>query len=110
MRTIRGTLRRMAVIPLEAAVVRQIGRLLDSRGAWWIKTTGVSLVGCPDILACYHGVFIGIEVKRSVYSSYGVTKKQKFELQRIEKAGGASFVAYSPQDVEFVLNRLDESL
>jgi Holliday junction resolvase len=95
------------VIPLEAAVVRRITRLLDARGAWWVKTTGVSKVGCPDLLVCYRGRFLAIEVKRSVESSYQLTPKQQHELRKIRKADGHAYVAYSEDDVKLVLAEVD---
>ena len=49
----------------EAAIVRDILAVLVAAGAKAIKTTppGVE-AGTPDILACYRGRFIAIEVKR----------------------------------------------
>lgn len=96
-----------SVIPLESAVVRRITRVLDARGAWWVKSTGVSKVGCPDLLVCYRGRFIAIEVKRSKESSYGLTTKQKHELNKIRKAEGYAYVAYSEDDVKIILAEVD---
>lgn len=89
-------------VPLESAVVRAICRYLDSIGAWWVKSTGVAKVGCPDLLCCYRGQFLAIEVKREdpVTASYGVTKKQQYELQRIGQAGGVAMVAWNVEMVK----------
>src|SRR4051812_28119539 len=92
----------------ESAKVRAICRLLGSRGAWFVKTTGVGLVGCPDLLACYKGYFLGIEVKREHDGSYGVTTKQQLELDRIGRAGGGWVVAVEASEVEEMLDRIDE--
>ena len=105
-----------SIVPLEAAVVRRITRVLDDRGAWWVKTTGVSKVGCPDLLVCYRGCFIAIEVKRSPpqslggKSSYGLTSKQKHELRKIRDAGGLAYVAYSEDDAKLILAEVDQQL
>lgn len=96
-----------SLVPLEAAVVRRIQRLLKARNAWIVKTTGVSLVGCPDILACYKGRFIAIEVKRERNGAYGVTKKQRYELDAVTKTGGIAVVAYHETDVAEVLDNID---
>lgn len=94
--------------PLENSRVKAIGMLLNKRGAWWIKTTGVKLVGCPDILACYRGYFIAIEVKREHDGAYGVTKKQQYELSKIDHSGGGWVVAVEASEVEELLDTIDE--
>ena len=95
------------VFPLEEAVVKRITKVLDRRGAWWVKTTGVSKVGCPDLLVCYKGRFLAIEVKRHRDSSYQLTRKQQHELERVKKARGIALVAYGVEDVEPWLNGID---
>lgn len=91
-------------MPLEAAVVRRIQRLLTSRGAWFVKTTGVSKVGCPDLIACYKGAFFAIECK----SARGHTsRKQDYELHRIKDSGGYAIVASTTFEVEQILNTID---
>lgn len=97
----------MAVVPLEAAVVRRIERLLDARGAWYVKTTGVYLVGCPDLLVCYKGYFVALEVKRSIDGAYQANKKQLHEIKKIRRAGGRAYVVYSASDVEDILDAID---
>lgn len=81
--------------------------MLTARGCWWVKTTGVSKVGCPDLLICYKGAFIALEVKRHRDSSYKLTTKQKYELNKIRKAQGLAYVAYSVEDAESVLAEVD---
>lgn len=90
----------------EDAIVRAIKRTLDRRGAWHIKTTGVSLAGCPDILACYRGHFLAIEVKTLVGR---VHPNQQRQLELVDHAGGTAFVATSKDDVDDVLDRIDRS-
>lgn len=87
--------------------VNGITRMLGSRGAWWVKTTGVGKAGTPDVVACYRGHFIAIEVKRDIDGSYGVTAKQRYELQCISIAGGTAFAADSVSAVEQVLDEID---
>jgi Holliday junction resolvase len=97
-----------SVVPLENAVVLRIQRLLVSRGAWFVKSTGVRKVGCPDLLCCYKGRFVAIEVKRQDprTASYGVTKKQELELQKINDAGGYALVAWTVEQVAAVLDEI----
>lgn len=101
-------LRIVSHVPLESAVAKRILVYLRARGCWAIKTTGVSLVGCPDILACYRGYFLAIEVKREQDGAYGVTKKQEYELTAIGGSGGGWVVASTVKDVEELINIIDE--
>lgn len=94
----------------ESAVVNRIIRHLVIRGAWCVKTTGVGKVGCPDIVACYRGYFIGIEVKREDNGAYGVTKKQQFEIDKIRLAGGVSLATSKVSDVNEQLDLIDAIL
>lgn len=92
------------VVPLEAAVVRRIMRLLKKRGAWFIKTTGVSKVGCPDIIACYNGRFLAIECKSAVGTT---SRKQDYELYCIKDSGGVAIVASTVDQVERAMDAMD---
>lgn len=92
------------VVAFESAIVRRITKLLAKRGAWYVKTTGVSKVGCPDIIACYKGAFLAIECK----SARGTTsRKQNYELSCIREAGGLAIVASSVQPVADWLDAID---
>lgn len=95
------------LFPLEAAIVIRIMRLLKDKGAWAIKTTGVSKVGCPDIVACYKGRFIAIEVKRPQIGV--VTKKQWHEITAIQAASGYAIVADNVNAVREILNIIDNA-
>jgi hypothetical protein len=60
------------------------------------------LRGTSDILVCYYGIFVAIEVKKkngrlSVY--------QKDFLQLVENNGGVAGVAYGIEDALSILNR-----
>jgi Holliday junction resolvase len=90
------------VIPLESAVVERIKKLLKKRGCYFIKTTGVREAGTPDILACYKGRFIAIEVKRPEIGR--VTPIQRRKLDLVTKAGGIAMVATDEAEVGRMLN------
>lgn len=49
----------------ETLIVEKIMLRLQAEGGFWIKIHGgpFQLAGIPDILGCYKGRFIGIEVK-----------------------------------------------
>lgn len=67
---------------------------LKRRGAWFVKffANGCTKSGVPDILCCYCGRFLGIEVKGG--GSYGLTELQKYNLQKIAEAGGIALCVY----------------
>ena len=71
---------------------------LKQKGAYFIKTHGdrFSKVGVPDLIVCYKGLFIGIELKAS---NGKPSELQLYNLREIEKSGGISYLLY-PKDFE----------
>ena len=86
----------------EKQIENSIKKYLASKGVWYIKhfANKFTKVGVPDILACWQGKFVAIEVKTPV----GVLSElQKYNLIAIQKAGGISLVARSLEDVMEVI-------
>jgi Holliday junction resolvase len=82
----------------EKAIVNAIKKALQGRGAWVIKTHGSpSLSGLPDIIACYEGRFVGIEVKKPT-TRHTVTLRQQAVLDMIAQSGGITGVATSVEE------------
>ena len=82
----------------EKSIENKIKKYLESKGAYYFKHHGnqFSQVGVPDIIACFKGRFIGIEVK----NEKGKTSPlQDYNIEAIKKAGGISLVARSVEDV-----------
>lgn len=76
---------------------------------WFLRFN--SAPGCSDIIACWHGRFLAIEVKRPG----GKTDPKRLALQlqfqeTIRKAGGVAFFAESLQDVIDKLNEAKREL
>lgn len=89
----------------EKNIENKIKQYLKCIGAYHVKYFGNSFsqVGVPDILACYKGHFIGIEVK----NEKGKTSPlQDYNLEEIKKAGGISLVARSVEDVKEVIDNI----
>jgi Holliday junction resolvase len=59
---------------------------LKGLGAWAEKIQQVGKVGTPDILACYRGVFIALELKSK--EEEAPSKAQVIKLRKIKRAGG----------------------
>ena len=60
-----------------------------------------------DILACYRGVFIGIEVKAP---GGRATARQLDILSSIRNAGGRALIAFEPARIARLLYDIDEEL
>ena len=71
---------------------------LKQKGAYFIKTHGdrFSKVGVPDLIVCYKGLFIGIELKAP---NGKPSELQLYNLREIKKSGGISYLLY-PKDFE----------
>lgn len=83
----------------EKNIENKIKAYLKSIGAYYVKYHGnkFSQVGVPDILACYKGKFLGIEVKNEMGKT---SLLQDINLQMINDAGGISIVAHSVEEVK----------
>ena len=75
----------------EGAVKKQVRATLDYFGAYYFfpATGGYGRSGVPDIVACYNGRFIAIEVKAG---DNPLTALQQRELAMIKKRGGVALV------------------
>lgn len=75
----------------------EVKQWLKEHGAWFLKTwsNGVQRAGVPDILCCYKGKFIALELKRK---NGIVSDLQKYEIEKIRKAGGFAMVMRDETD------------
>ena len=82
----------------EAEITRAIRYLLKSQGIWHYKVLGGfgTVKGIPDIIGCFGGRLIAIEVKTKKGK---LSPEQEIHIDRINKAGGLAFVARGIQDV-----------
>jgi len=80
----------MAATP-EAKVKKKIVAILKEAGAYYFYpvTGGYGRSGVPDIIACYKGMFIGIECKAG---NNKPTPLQNKNLKDIADAGGVAKV------------------
>ena len=86
----------------ESALQRQIIAYLRGRGAYVFKVVGSPLQqrGTPDLLVCWWGKFIAIEIK---VPGEDATPMQNHEIHKIREAGGCGVVVKSVGDVEVLL-------
>jgi Holliday junction resolvase len=86
----------------ESQIQKKMIDLLEAKGAYVVKVISANKKGVPDILCCYKGKFIAIEVKRPKTKD-NVSNLQKYNLQKIVKAGGISLVAWENDQIEELL-------
>ena len=93
----------------EGQLTSQIKNYLASKGAYCEKIFGggYQSSGIPDILCCYKGLFIGIEVK-SPTGKGRASDIQKLKIKAIRDAGGVAFITDNIEDVERVLKFIDD--
>ena len=86
---------------LESLIQSKILRYLQQRpDVWCVKTIQCNERGVPDLLLCYRGEFIGLEVKSDTGRA---TKIQLAQMQRIRAAGGTAEIVTSIEDVKDIL-------
>lgn len=86
----------------ESTLQNKILTFLESRGAYAVKVIAASKSGVPDILVCYGGRFIGIEVKAPGKLNE-VSELQKYNLNLIKKAYGQAYLVDSLDAVRTIL-------
>jgi hypothetical protein len=103
-------------VPLERDTQKTITEFLEARGAEVIRVNSGAVKiesrlirfnrkkGCSDLLVCYHGYFLALEVKRP---GKPPTLDQSIFLARVKAAGGIGAVVESVKDAVAVLDQLD---
>ena len=83
----------------ETVFKERVQKFLDKICYFHEKTQQATIRGTPDILMSVCGIFIGIELKRSMYDK--ADSLQEYKLQRIKKAGGLSYTVYPENFQQF---------
>lgn len=88
----------------EKAFENKVKKWLKEHGAWYVKTwsNGIQRSGIPDLIVCWKGRFIGIELKAE---NGRASELQKHEIECIRKAGGVGMIV-RPSDFEGLKNFL----
>ena len=96
----------------ESKIKKEITAYLDSLGerCWWtsIIPMGYGKRGIPDILYCYRGRFLALEVKAD--ATKDALPWQKRQLAAISAAGGVACVVWSVEHVKHEINCMDREL
>lgn len=93
---------------LERDVVAAIKKYLMSLGSdvfFWKEHGGpYGASGIPDIICCYKGRFLGLEVK---LANGKLTELQKRAIGKINRAGGVACRVESVEEVRAVIDRIE---
>lgn len=84
----------------ESKIQKKIIEELRERGAYVIKVMKSSRSGVPDLVCCYEGCFIAIEVKND---SGEASPLQEFNIKKIRGAGGKAVVMRGVNDIKKIL-------
>ena len=89
----------------EKSIENKIKAYLRSKGAYCVKYHGnqFSQVGVADLLVCYKGRFLAIEIKNETGKT---SPLQDVNIKMVRDAGGISFVARSVEDVRAVIDNI----
>lgn len=90
----------------EARLGHKIKDAVEARGAFVFKVHGSGMMqaGLPDLIVCYKGRYIGLEVKMPGNSA---SKVQQLIHGRIHAAGGLAVVVYNVDEALSVLSEID---
>jgi Holliday junction resolvase len=87
----------------EAKLQQKVVRYLKTLGSnvWYFKSSDRYTVGIPDLIICYNGRFIAIELK----ALKGVVSRiQSHQLSVIQRAGGESYICRTIEQVKQALH------
>jgi len=88
---------------ITSAIMRYL-KTLPYCFAWKEHGGMYGTTGLPDIICCYRGRFMGLEVKTQTGK---LTKLQETTLQRIQEAKGYAYKVTSLQEVKEIIANLN---
>ena len=92
----------------EATLTRNILALFRQLpNSWFERVEQQSICGTPDILGCYQGQMVAIEVKTK---KGRLSKLQQHKLGKIERAGGLALVLNEDNFFDWYERLIDEAL
>lgn len=93
----------------EQDIQRKIIKYLESIGAYVVKVVASNKSGTPDILACYRGIFLAVEVKRPETKT-NVSELQEYNIKKIKEAGGVAIVSWDLDAVKATIDDINSNL
>lgn len=90
----------------ESDIQSKILKYITSKGGYAVNVIQAGKAGVPDIIACYRGAFLGIEVKLPGNKPSAI-QQQNLDMIRTEQ--GFAIIAYSTKDVKVLLEKVESS-
>ncbi|MCL2301532.1 MAG: VRR-NUC domain-containing protein [Firmicutes bacterium] len=91
---------------ITAAILRYL-RSLPECFCWKEHGGSYGAAGIPDIICCYRGRFLGLEVKQL---GNKMTRLQEVTLERIRAALGVAHMVTSLAEARAIIKKLEEEL
>ena len=90
----------MAQTP-EGKVKEAVKKVLKKHGVWYFMPmqNGFGVVGIPDFICCFHGIFLGVETKAPGKREQ-TTPNQDRVLREIKEHGGYTIVVDDAKQLE----------
>ena len=100
----------MALTP-EGKVKAAVRKVLKENNVWFFQPmqNGMGVVGIPDFVCCYKGIFLAIETKAPGKIA-NVTPNQRRVIENIRDANGFAWVVDDPADLGALFNAIDAYL
>lgn len=90
---------------LESKIQKEILAYLKANKIFHLRFQAQSNInGVPDIICCYKGLFIGLELKQE---NGRATDLQKRKLEAINNAGGIGVVVHSVEEVDKLFKEMN---
>lgn len=90
---------------LQAKIIKHI----QSLGGYVVKVITASKAGVPDLLVCYKGKFIAIEVK-APGKLHNTSELQKYNMELVRASGGVSLIADNLDIISEFFDSLDRQI
>lgn len=93
----------------ETLIQDEIIKFLDevTETPHWRISGATNMGGFPDILACYRGIFVALEVKTAKGKT---TRQQEQVMAKINAGGGWAYAVRSVPEVMDILKRIDRQI
>lgn len=87
----------------EKEIQKKIIEYLNKNGAYSVKSIVTNRSGSPDIICCFNGLFVALEVK----TEKGIISKlQEYHQKEILKSGGRALIVRSVEEVKALIEEL----
>lgn len=91
---------------MEQDIQSLIKKFLEQEGCYVTKIVLATKNGTPDLICCVNGKYLALEIKKDNKAVKRAEELQKFNIRKIQKAGGEAFIVATLDEVKQIINRL----